>query len=157
MSILKYKDPNTGEIKSLKMTNIEKTHIGSEEPTDLNKRVWFKPSSENGEVYDIKVRNENNEWCSTSSGNADTLGGKEPSEYALVSDVSKIQSTSGTRLIAKGWYRVAEYLGKWNVSGAKGSTSNSCKLTIKRVNSQENNEYHELQITSIQNKQEIKY
>ena len=52
-----------------------------------------------------------------------------------------------------GWYRIAKFAS--NSYESKGSTTNSCQLFIKRVYSNNNNEYHEVKLSSVYGKSKL--
>lgn len=86
-----------------------------------------------------------------SVGDAEKLGGKLPEYYASAESVTNIQTTGRTTLSTAGWYRVAEFNG--DSYSIRGSSSNSCDISIKRNFSKTQNETYRILLDSVHNKQ----
>lgn len=54
-----------------------------------------------------------------------------------------------------GWYRIVKYRGG-NLADAHGATSNGCIIVLKRVYSNDDNEYHRIELVSTYMKQTLK-
>ena len=76
--------------------------------------------------------------------------------YATKTEIIANNDTISSYEVGKsgtGWYRIAKFAS--NSYESKGSTANSCQLFIKRVYGNNNNEYHEVKLSSVYGKSKL--
>lgn len=149
MSIKVYKDGKLQQVAG--NTNTKFTR------DDLIDILGYTPASSDGS-------NSSGEWDIDITGNSSTAtkatqdgsGNVITDTYATKEEIIPNNDTVASYEVGKsgtGWYRIAKFASNSNES--RGSTANSCQLFIKRVYSNNNNEYHEVKLSSVYGKSKL--
>lgn len=93
----------------------------------------------------------NRKYLGISSNAVSATKATQDGDGNVITSTYETKNEVNTELESKGWYRVAEY-NKQDI----GIDANSCELIIKRVYSNGNNEYHQIQFLSTYNNQSFK-
>ena len=131
-------------------SGVYRRNINTGATTETIRGNWIKDatSTELANKYDANASRTANTVLAAPNGSNGKATFRNLVDADLPTFTRYNNNSNAFQLNAVGWYRIAKY--KHNDANVvKGSYGNSCKIHIKRLYANDNNEFHEIQLLSV--------